>query len=126
MMKMTDYTLMTYITNNYMTLLLLASLTVLLIANRKMKVDGLQYIWLIMGIVFTLTLCEAVEDMCDLYMWDYRLLYIKTALSYWLYPLMAMLELYLIAPIKRKLLVAVPYIYFYSSRIIHFTADFSR
>ena len=107
---MTDYTLMTYITNNYMTLLLLASLTVLLIANRKMKVDGLQYIWLIMGIVFTLTLCEAVEDMCDLYMWDYRLLYIKTALSYWLYPLMAMLELYLIAPIKRKLLVAVPYI----------------
>ena len=107
---MTDYTLMTYITNNYMTLLLLASLTVLLIANRKMKVDGLQYIWLIMGIVFTLTLCEAVEDMCDLYMWDYRLLYIKTALSYWLYPLMAMLELYLIAPIKRKLLVAIPYI----------------
>ena len=110
MMKMTDYTLMTYITNNYMTLLLLASLTVLLIANRKMKVDGLQYIWLIMGIVFTLTLCEAFEDLCDLYMWNYRLLCIKTALSCWLYPLMAMLELYLIAPIKRKLLVAIPYI----------------
>ena len=39
---MTDYTLMTYITNNYITLLLLASLTVLLIANRRIKVDGLQ------------------------------------------------------------------------------------
>ena len=33
---------MTYITNNYITLLLLASLTVLLIANRRIKVDGLQ------------------------------------------------------------------------------------
>ena len=64
MMKMTEYTIMTYITNNYITLLLLAALMVLLTANRKMKVDGLQYIWLIMGIVFALTLCEAVEDMC--------------------------------------------------------------
>ena len=107
---MTDYTLLTYITNNYITLLLLSSLVFLLIANRKMKIDGLKYIWAIMGIVFTLTLCEAVEDMCDLYHWNYRLLYIKTAMSYWLYPLTAMLELYLIAPIKRKLLVAVPYI----------------
>ena len=107
---MTDYTFMTYITNNYITLLLLSALVFLLIANRKMKIDGLKYIWAIMGIVFTLTLCEAVEDMCDLYHWNYRLLYIKTAMSYWLYPLTAMLELYLIAPIKRKLLVAVPYI----------------
>ncbi len=110
MIKMTDYTIMTYITNNYITLLLLASLTVLLIANRKMKIDGLRYVWGIMGIVFTLTLCEAFEDMCDLYMWDYQLLYIKTAMVYWLYPLTAMLELYLVAPIKRKLLMAVPYI----------------
>lgn len=107
---MTEYTIMTYITNNYITLLLLSALVLLLIANRKMKIDGLQYIWLIMGIVFTLNICEAVEDMCDLYMWDYRLLYIKTAIVYWLYPLTALLELYLIAPIKRKLLVAIPYI----------------
>lgn len=107
---MTEYTFMTYITNNYITLLLLSALVLLLIANRKMKIDGLQYIWLIMGIVFTLTICEAVEDMCDLYMWDYRLLYIKTAIVYWLYPVTALLELYLIAPIKRKLLVAIPYI----------------
>ena len=44
MIKMTDYTLMTYITNNYVTLLLLAALTILLIANRKMKISGLQYV----------------------------------------------------------------------------------
>ena len=108
--KMTDYTIMTYITNNYVTLLLLAALVILLIVNRKMKISGLQYVWTIMGIVFTLTLCEAFEDICDLYNWDYRLLYIKTALVYWLYPLTAMLELYLVTPIKRKLLIAIPYI----------------
>ena len=108
--KMTDYTIMTYITNNYVTLLLLAALVILLIAIRKMKISGLQYVWTIMGIVFTLTLCEAFEDICDLYNWDYRLLYIKTALVYWLYPLTAMLELYLVTPIKRKLLIAIPYI----------------
>ena len=107
---MTDYTIMTYITNNYVTLLLLAALVILLIAIRKMKISGLQYVWTIMGIVFTLTLCEAFEDICDLYNWDYRLLYIKTALVYWLYPLTAMLELYLVTPIKRKLLIAIPYI----------------
>lgn len=106
---MTDYTIITYITNNYITLLLLSALAVLLIANRRVKIDGLQYIWLIMGIVFALTLCEAFEDMCDLYNWDYKLLYVKTAIVYWLYPLTAMLELYLVAPIKRKLLMTVPY-----------------
>ncbi len=110
MIKMTDYTIMTYITNNYITLLLLASLTVLLIANRKMKINGLQYIWMIMGIVFTLTLCEAFEDMCDLYNWDYRLLYIKTAMVYWLYPLVGMIEVYLVTPIKHKVLTVIPYI----------------
>ena len=110
MMKMTEYTIMTYVTNNYMTLLLLASLTVLLIANRKMKVDGLQYIWLIMGIVFTLTLCEAVEDMCVLYRWYPRIEYYKTAMVYFLYPLLGMIEVYLGTPIKHKVLTAIPYI----------------
>lgn len=107
---MTEYTFMTYLTNNYITLLLLSALVFLLIANRKMKIDGLKYVWAIMGIVFVLTLCEAFEDMCDLYQWDYRLLFVKTALSYVLYPLTAMLELFLVAPQKRKRFLAIPYI----------------
>ena len=106
---MTEYTLMTYITNNYITLLLLSAVALLLIANRKVKVNGVQYIWLIIVIVFMLTLCEAIEDMCDLYNWDYRILYFKTAAVYWLYPLTAMLELYLVASVKHKLLTAIPY-----------------
>ncbi len=39
---MKDYTIMTYITNNYMTLLLKASLTILLISTRKMKLTNRQ------------------------------------------------------------------------------------
>ena len=90
---MKDYTIMTYITNNYMTLLLITSLMVIILSTRKMKINGQQYFRAIIGIVLTLTLCEAFEDICNLYNWNYRLLYIKTAIVYWLYPLIAMLEL---------------------------------
>ena len=110
---MENYTFLTYITNNYLTLLTLSALTVVLIVNRKMKIEGLNYFWQIMGIVFALTILEAIEDMCDLYGWDYRLLYLKTAGVYWLYPLTAMLEVYLIAPIRSrsvKFLLLIPYL----------------
>ena len=101
---------MDYITNNYITLLLLSALSMLLIVNRKMKTSGLNFVWAIIGIVFGLTLCEALEDACDVYHWNYRILYFKTALVYWLYPLTAMLELYLIVPIQHTLLMAIPYL----------------
>ena len=52
---------------------------------------------------------EALEDICDTYMLDHRILYIKTAFVYWFYPLTAMLQLYLVAPIKHKRLMALPY-----------------
>jgi len=128
---MEQYTLITYITNNYITLLLLASLLLLLIVNRKMKIEGLHYMWIIIGIVFVLTICEAVEDMCDLYGWNVRILYFKTAAVYWLYPLTAMLELYLVAPIKHKFLFAAPYavnfilvfIDLFDTRIIYYFED---
>lgn len=93
---MKEYTFVTYFTNNYVTLLLLSTLIMLLITNHKMKTTGLHYIWVIIGIVFTLTLCEAFEDICGVYKWNYRLLYFKTAMVYILYPLIAMLELYLV------------------------------
>lgn len=106
---MEEYTFLTYIQNNYVTLLLLAALTMLMITSRKMKISGLHYMWVIIVIVFALTVCEAIEDICDLYGWDYRILYFKTAAVYWLYPLTAMLELYLVAPIKHKFIVGIPY-----------------
>lgn len=89
---------------------MLAMLSVLLIVNRKTKIPGFRYVWAMIGIVLCLTLCEALEDICDIYHMDYRILYFKTAMVYWLYPLTAMLELYLVAPIKQKLILAMPYI----------------
>ena len=100
---------MDYITNNYITLLLLAALTMLVIVNRRMKIDGLRYVGALIIIVFTLTVAEAVEDMCDQYGWSVKILYVKTAFVYWLYPLIAMLELYLVVPLKHKKLLAIPY-----------------
>ena len=86
------------------------ALIILLIVNRNAKISGLHYIWPIIGIVFGLTLCEALADICDTYQWNYRILYFKTTMVYWLYPLVALLEVLLVAPIKRKFLIAIPYL----------------
>lgn len=100
---------MTYITNNYVTLLLLAAISMLLIINRRMKIAEMRYAWIIIGIIFMLTICEAAEDICDACGLSIKILYVKSAFVYWLYPLIAMLELYLVVPVKHKLLIAVPY-----------------
>ena len=107
---MDKYTIVDYLKDNYMTLLILLSFVMLLTVNRKIKVSGLDYFRALIGIVFTLTLCETLEDICDIYGLSVKILYLKTALVYWFYPLIAMLELYLIVPIKHKLLLAVPYL----------------
>ena len=97
-----------YLSYNYMTLMLLAGLTAILIANRRMKINNIQYVWSIMGIVLALTICKYVEIWCDTYNKDYHILFVKTMLVYWLFPMTALLEIYLIAPVKNKLLLAVP------------------
>ena len=102
--------LLEYISYNYMTLMLLAGLTVILTANRKMKINGVQYVWAIMAIVLVLTICEYVEVWCDTYNKDYHILYPKTMLVYWLFPMTALLEIYLVVPVRHKLLLAVPQI----------------
>ncbi|MBR4347194.1 MAG: hypothetical protein IKP75_09750, partial [Oscillospiraceae bacterium] len=103
------YTFGTYIQDNYITLLLLSALIIMLIGNWKMKISGTNYEWLIIGITLAITVLQAVELMCDRYGWSHRILYYKCAATYWLYPLAAMLELYLVAPIKHKFLMAIPY-----------------
>ena len=104
------YTFTDYISHNYVTLILLAALSLLLTVNRKMKLHGMQYVWSIIAIVLGLTIAEAAEDICDIYGLSYRILYIKTAFVYWFYPLIAMLELYLVTPVRHKLLMAIPYL----------------
>lgn len=97
-----------YFNDSYMTLMLIAGLIVILAANRKTKIKGIQYVWAVIGIVFTLTVLEALENWCDTYHKSIRILYFKTTLVYTLYPLMALIEIYLIVSVKRKLLMAVP------------------
>ena len=101
--------IMEYISQSYITLMLLAGLTVILIANRKTKIQGTQLVWIIMELVFVLTSCEYLEYWCDTYNKPLWILYFKTTLIYLIYPFIVLLELYLVAPIKRKLLTAIPY-----------------
>jgi len=101
---------MEYISGSYMTLMLLVGLTVIMIANHRTKIEGVQYVWAITGIVFALTLCEYLEVWCDTYHKPVWILYLKAALSYTLHPLLILLELYLIAPIKHKFLLFLPFI----------------
>ena len=102
--------LLEYIGQNYMTLMLLSGLVVILFANKRTKVEGVQYVWAIAAIVFIITICEYAEYWCDTYNKPIWIRYVKSAISYSLNPLMILLELYLVAPIKRKLLLWIPYI----------------
>ena len=98
-----------YIRNSYMTLMLLAGLVVILIANRRTKIEGTQYVWAIMGIVFTITVFEYLEKWCDTYNKPVWILYFKALFTYSLYPLLMIMELFLIARVKHKLLILIPY-----------------
>ena len=99
-----------YFRQSYVTLMLLLSLSVILIANRKVKIDGTQYIWGILGMVFMVSVFEFIEDLCIEHSWPMWILYLKTSVIYCIYPLIALVELYLIAPVKHKVLVTIPYI----------------
>lgn len=89
--------------------MLLAGLLVILIANHRTKIKGTQYVWAIMGIVFVITVFEYIEIWCDTYNKPLWILYAKSAITYSLYPLLMILELFLIAKIKHKLLMLIPY-----------------
>ena len=98
-----------YISQCYITLMLLLTVSVILIVNRKTKIDGTQFVWFIIGLTFILTSCEYIEYWCDTYNKPLWILYVKTALVYLIYPLISLLELYLVVQIKNKILTAIPY-----------------
>ena len=103
-------TIMEYVSQSYMTLMLLAGLTVILIANRKTKIQGTHFVWIIMGLVFVLTCCDYLEYWCDTYNKSLWFLYLKTTLVYLIYPLIVLLELYLVTFVRHRLLTAIPYV----------------
>ena len=99
-----------FIGQSYMTLLLLLGLIIIMLVNRRIKIDGVQYVWAIASLVFIITVCEYVEYWCDTYNKPIWIRYVKSAITYSLNPLLILLELYLIAPIKHKFLLVIPYI----------------
>ena len=99
-----------FIGQSYMTLMLLLGLVIIMLVNRRIKIDGVQYVWAIASLVFIITVCEYVEYWCDTYNKPIWIRYVKSAITYSLNPLLILLELYLIAPIKHKFLLVIPYI----------------
>ena len=99
-----------FIGQSYMTMMLLLGLIIIMLVNRRIKIDGVQYVWAIASLVFIITVCEYVEYWCDTYNKPIWIRYVKSAITYSLNPLLILLELYLIAPIKHKFLLVIPYI----------------
>ena len=92
-----------------MTLMLILGLVVVLFANRRAKIEGVQYVRMITGLVFALTLFEYLESWCSTYHKPVWILYVKAAVCYLIFPVLIILELYLVAPIKHKKLLLFPY-----------------
>ncbi|MBR1750577.1 MAG: histidine kinase [Ruminococcus sp.] len=98
-----------YFTNYYVTFLLLLGFVIVVIANRKNRIEGVNLFWIYTGLAFALTLFENLEDWCDTYGKPVWILYFKAAVCYLIQPLLIILQLYSIAPIKRKLLLLAPF-----------------
>lgn len=97
------------IENYYITLILLAGLFIILIANRHNKIEGVKFFRALTALAFVLTLLENLEKWCDAYNKPVWILYFKAAICYCVQPLLIIMQLYLIAPIKRKKLLLIPY-----------------
>ena len=101
-----------YISQNYLTLMLLLALAVVQLVNLKNKIKGAELIWVLEFIVLVLTVCDYLDYCTMKYKLPVRVLYYKSALVYWLFPLLALIELLLITPFKRrfqKILIFIPY-----------------
>ena len=94
---------------NHMTFMMLAGLTVILIANRKVKVEGMGYLIGLMIMAVLLAASQYLEDWCIAYHRSYRILYIRTTLVYWIFPLISLYVLYMTVPIRRKWLLFLPH-----------------
>ena len=101
-----------YLQSSYMTLFVLLALIVMIYSNRKINENfkGIRLIYSVAALTFLTSVCEYLEEWCDKYDLSYRILYYKSSAIYILYPLIALLVLYLTEGVKNKLLVAVPLI----------------
>ena len=99
-----------YITTNYITLLILATIIVMTIVNSKNNIKGTKMIHTMVFVSFIISIAEYFEVWVDTYNKSYRLLYYKAAIVYCLYPLLAMLFLYMTESLKHRHLITIPLI----------------
>lgn len=97
-----------YIELNYITLVILVTTAGMMLTNRKHRIKETRIICVMTTITFIISIAEYVEVWADTYNKNYRILYYKTAIVYWLYPLVAALLLYAIDKGKYKALIAIP------------------
>lgn len=100
--------ILNYLINNYPTILVIAAIFVLTVANRNTKIEKTYLIHILAFITFVISLLEYWEIWIDEHGLDYRLLYFKAMLIYWLYPALLLIMLYMIYDIKHKIIVAIP------------------
>ncbi|MCR5282400.1 MAG: hypothetical protein K6E18_03450 [Lachnospiraceae bacterium] len=99
-----------FIKTNYITLLILITLLVMMATNRSNQIPGTGMILVMCCIIFLITLAEYAEVVIDNQNLDYRLLYVKAALVYWLYPLLILLFLFITDHVKYRVLMTIPWL----------------
>lgn len=104
---------------NYITTIILVCLIALIIINKNEKPHGLEFVWLIVIMLFVVSLNESVraylynsgiiDEAAGRRLKLIRLfLYAKTFIEHCLYPLIILIEVILISEMKRKFIFFIP------------------
>ena len=98
-----------YAQDAYLTLLIVMALVAMMISNKGVgiKSESKQLIYIVAALTIVLSVSEYLETWCDQYEKSYHILYVKAAIIYTCYPLVALLILYL-AEAKHRLALAIP------------------
>ena len=99
-----------YFFANYITLTILVTINVIGMVSRKHQLKGIKLIQVMTLVVFLISIAEYFGIWIVEYNKSYRLLYYKSAAVYILYPLLAMLLLYVAVDVRYKYLLMLPFI----------------
>ena len=97
-----------YINKNLITLLLLATIILMTLTNRR--TGRMVKIYILVGLTFVASIAEFSEIVIDQYHLSYRLLYYKAMAVYCIYPLLTMMFLFITGKVIHRYLITVPFI----------------
>ncbi len=97
-----------YLSSSYMTIMLLAALSIIIIVNRKNQIKGIGCVIIVMILTFTISMLDHLELWCDLTGRPVWILYVKSFLSYSIYPFILLLEIFMTVNVRYKFLLALP------------------